>query len=373
VAAYVDVIKKIEFFWLQVARLPKKRINMLLIEDNPGDVRLVEEMLKEGSGADFELKTSTSLREGMRLIEDDHVDIVVLDLNLPDSTSYETFAKLYSRFPRLPIVVITGIKDDSLGIKAVKEGAQSYLSKQDLTPEFLIKTIRYSIERIRLKLAYEDLMHIILHEIRSPLAIIKEGASQMLDGIQGKLSGKQREYAEMVFDNGQRMERLINDLLEIAKIEIGTMKLETKRFDMAQLIRRTATGLKAVTDKKGLKLITSILEPKIEVVADPDRITQVIHNLISNAIKCTEKGEIVISLGADADNVECSVKDTGAGVDPALLPRIFDKYKQGGHGVQRSKGVGLGLFLWQGDHIHVRPSERFIKSGARLRCRSSGL
>ncbi len=124
-------------------------INILLIEDNPGDTRLIQEMMTEGRGARFKLECVDRLATGLARLVANDIGLVLLDLGLPDSQGFETFAKVYAETPRVPIVVLSGLADENLAIKTVHEGAQDYVVKGNLDSYSLLRTIRYAIERKR--------------------------------------------------------------------------------------------------------------------------------------------------------------------------------------------------------------------------------
>jgi PAS domain S-box-containing protein/putative nucleotidyltransferase with HDIG domain len=123
--------------------------NVLLIEDNPGDARLIREMLDEGGGDQFKLECADRLSTGLVRLVDNNIGLILLDLGLPDSQGFETFVKAYAQAPRVPIVVLSGLTDEKLAIKTVQEGAQDYLVKGRLDSSALVRTIRYAIERKR--------------------------------------------------------------------------------------------------------------------------------------------------------------------------------------------------------------------------------
>jgi diguanylate cyclase (GGDEF)-like protein/PAS domain S-box-containing protein len=122
-------------------------VSILLIEDNPGDARQVEEILKDVPGFRFKIEKADRLSKGLARLKAGDIDIVLLDLNLSDSSGFETFQKLHSHFPDIPSVLLTGLEDDELGLKAVREGAQDYLAKGNLDGNILARTIRYAMER----------------------------------------------------------------------------------------------------------------------------------------------------------------------------------------------------------------------------------
>ena len=122
---------------------------VLLIEDNPGDARLIELMLAEAPSAAFSLVTATRLSDGLEALLAKDADLVLLDLSLPDSHGIETFNKVYSHSPKVPIIVLSGNDDQALALYAVKSGAQDYLVKGRIDTELLTRAMNYSIERKR--------------------------------------------------------------------------------------------------------------------------------------------------------------------------------------------------------------------------------
>ncbi|MBI4289131.1 MAG: response regulator [Chloroflexi bacterium] len=124
-----------------------ENVKVLLIEDNPGDARLIREMLAEHRGATFDVEWRDDLAKGMKRLADGPVDLVLLDLTLPDSHGFNTFSSVQTTIPRLPIVVLTGLDDETIAVRAVRGGAQDYLVKGKVTGEQLARAIRYAIAR----------------------------------------------------------------------------------------------------------------------------------------------------------------------------------------------------------------------------------
>ncbi|HYH05014.1 MAG TPA: HD domain-containing phosphohydrolase [Bacillota bacterium] len=129
--------------------MEQKRYHILLIEDNPGDAGLIREYLNESKGKVFILETVERLGAGLKRLEFGCIDLVLLDLHLPDSSGFETFTKLYANYPQVPIIILSGNNDESLAVDAVSQGAQDYLEKGIYDGGLLIRAIRYAIERKR--------------------------------------------------------------------------------------------------------------------------------------------------------------------------------------------------------------------------------
>ena len=132
-----------------------KPTKILLIEDNPGDARLIKEMLKEGNKSKFEVMQAESLKEAFKNLDDGYFDIILSDLGLPDSWGLGTFVRIHDKAPKVPIIVLTGLDDETIGTEAVRDGAQDYLTKGNVEGNLLSRTIKYAIERKKVE---EDLL-----------------------------------------------------------------------------------------------------------------------------------------------------------------------------------------------------------------------
>jgi len=149
-----------------------KPIRVLLVEDNPGDFRLIQEMFKE-SKANIELKWARQLSTGLTNLKEEMFDVLLADLGLPDSQGIDTFKTIHEQAPKVPVVVLTGLADDGLAMRAVREGAQDYLVKGQIDSNLLIRAIRYAIER------YENLEQ--LRNTRVALALSEERFRNMIE------------------------------------------------------------------------------------------------------------------------------------------------------------------------------------------------
>lgn len=186
----------------------------------------------------------------------------------------------------------------------------------------------------------------VSHELRTPLAIIKEGISLILDKIPGEINKKQLKILDVSLHNIDRLARIINSLLDISKIEAGKVELKKVFVNMSDMIAHIASNFENTIKQKGLELKLDIDKGTEKIYADADRITQVVTNLLDNAIKFTDKGYIEISCKNKKGFVECSVADTGVGISMENLPKVFDKFQQFGRVAGAGeKGTGLGLSI----------------------------
>jgi PAS domain S-box-containing protein len=195
----------------------------------------------------------------------------------------------------------------------------------------------------------DDLVSTVSHELRTPLTTIREAVSQMLDGLLGDTTSEQREFLSMCLQDVDRLMRIINDLLDISKIEAKRVELHKHMVDIVELIQQVHNIFTPRFREKQLEGKVSFSHAHIEVYADRDKLIQVLTNLIGNALKFTNQGSIEISAVDKGDKVECSVLDSGIGIAPGDLAKVFEKFKQVGRVYgPGEKGTGLGLAIAKG-------------------------
>lgn len=195
----------------------------------------------------------------------------------------------------------------------------------------------------------DEFVGTVSHELRSPLSIIKEGINLVLDEIPGKINEKQSKILKTAKSNLDRLARIINDLLDISKIEAGEMKIKKEQIDITSLIRQVISSFELAIRDKGLVLKINFSKEGISIYADQDAIAQVINNLFDNAIHFTKEGHVEISVREKDNTIECSVSDTGIGISKENIPKLFGKFQQfariSGPG---RRGTGLGLSIVKG-------------------------
>ncbi|MFK7923139.1 MAG: response regulator [Bacteroidia bacterium] len=459
--------------------------HILLIEDNPGDVRLIQEYLKDAGLGGFKLHHEETLANGRKVLYQENIDIILLDLHVPDSMGFATFEKLYEEFPDYPFIVLTGMQDSSLGIRAVKKGAQDFLNKNEIEGKLLGHSINYAIQRQQLlrrlemaqrmakignwdlqlktnefncsRMIYEifgkgsgfefktledylseihsedqrevarqfqeayksasliqayhrvilpngQVKHLTLrgepekdssgklislvgtiqditeskqveklrkekelatasaklrqdflartsHEIRTPLNPILLLTNMLLGS---ELNQQQKEHVETIKNAGETLLAVVNDILDLAKIEAGKIVFSSHNFNLRQIFRSIEDIMELNAREKNLELIFEIGKTVPEnIIGDTVRLTQIFLNLIGNAIKFTHKGYIRVSASNihQADGkalLEFKVKDTGIGIPRSKLNEIFEGFKQLDVDTNRRYGgTGLGLTIVQ--------------------------
>jgi len=482
-------------------------MQILLVEDNPGDVRLIRHMLQSAPALAIELVNCERLDAALPRLRAQLFDLVLLDLSLPDSQGLATFETLYQHQPELPIIVLTGLDDEEFAVKAVRSGAQDYLVKGEINAQLLVRAIRYAIERKRsaealretqlryialfensnngiflisldgrylnlnskavamlacsttavlgepatdfrfsptigdlqqqiatllageqlpiyecllqqhtggqlplelnttlvrtaankplyiqsvarditkrrqieealraerIQLAQrvaertqelsavnakllrsarmkDEFLATVSHELRTPLSVILTITEAMEDQVYGELGAAQAKALQRMRKSGRHLLALINDILDVSKIEsgkldleIGPLSLQTICEDSLQMVQEAATA-------KQLKL-TATIDPTISLFyADGRRLMQMLVNLLNNAIKFTPHGGrigLTVHGERNHDVLYFTVWDTGIGIAEHDMPRLFQPFVQLDSRLAREyQGAGLGLAL----------------------------
>ena len=340
-------------------------LNILLIEDNPGDARIVEILLDESDLPECIITHCQTLGEGVSALMENDFDVVLLDLSLPDSRGFETLQRLISAKPDVNVVVMTGFSDKTLGLNAVKAGAQDFLTKGIFDADLLAKTLRYAIERknVLLKLAAatrarevaeesarmkEQFIASISHEMRTPMNAIY-GMSNLL--AQTTLDGEQRSFIDSVRQSSEILLGVINDILEISTLQNGKMSFESKNFDLHELMFNLVNVMQYKKDEKPLEF-QLFVDPSVPAILSGDklRLNQVLFNIVGNSVKFTDEGVVKINVQLvdnqkDTIIVRFVVIDTGIGIPEDKVDAIFESFTRVRTKDRIYEGTGLGLAI----------------------------
>lgn len=332
----------------------EESIKLLLVEDDAGDRKIVTLALAQFSDVvDFNIETAETLSEAIENLKNKDYNVVLLDLGLPDSRGLDTVQKTHEANPNIPIVVLTGLADEETGLEAMEKGAEDYLVKGKILEHTLIKTIRYAIERKRVenKLkeaveAKEKFISIVSHDLRVPLASIKESISIVIDGVTGKIKKEQKDCLDIAKRNVDRLNRLINDLLDFQKLGAGKMNFDIHDNNANDVAKEVYETMLSMAKKEGINLVLELDSNLPMAKFDKDKINQVLSNLVNNAIKFTKEGSITITTSKKGDVIQISVSDTGCGIKKEDLPKLFHEFAQlETTGIEKPKGTGLGLVI----------------------------
>lgn len=191
-----------------------------------------------------------------------------------------------------------------------------------------------------------DFVNAVTHELRTPLTSIMGYAEFLEEGIGGALSSQQLEFVHELVEGSKRLEALLNDLLDFARLEAGTFRLAVQPADLHRKIHEILASLRPQAHEAALRLVDCTPDEPLFLPMDAQRVGQVLINLITNAIKFTKAGGTIrIGTRREGDEIVCFVEDTGIGIDAADLPKLFNRFTQLETGLTKKAGVGLGLSI----------------------------
>lgn len=333
---------------------PTDRPKILVLEDEDTDFNL---LLAALGPARRRVTQVTSLRALAHIAALEKFDVILCDLNVDDSHGLDTFEHVNLVCPDTAIVVLSDYPDDGMAMAAIKRGAQDFIRKSTLGVENIALKIKFAIERNHLRCELEkaqmiskkqsefksDFLAHFSHEIRTPLnAVI--GTTCLME--ETKLDEDQRHLLANLKIGSERLLAIINDILDLSKIEAGKLAIVTSSFNVRDMVGEIVALFESVSVKKGIFLGTYI-DPKVPttIEADASRIRQILTNLFSNAAKFTDTGHIVTSVTMDQnDRIRFSVRDSGKGISDQGLANLFTPFNQD-HQDDMQQGTGLGLSL----------------------------
>lgn len=342
--------------------------NILYIEDDEGLARLLQKRLER---LRFNVDIAISAEAGMEYISQKKYDLILLDYHLPGMSGLDALDIIISTPATPPVILLTASGDEGVAVSALEKGAADYAVKDvgqsyfDLLPAVMQAAFTKEVllrenerQREELSIAKEkaeaanqaksNFLATMSHEIRTPLNVVV-GLTTVLS--RSNLNEEQRKIVTTLSSNADLLMKLINDLLDISRIEAGHVELESTRFAFSDVLDDIKTMFDEHARQKNIGLNFENATEKQFYFGDRIRVQQVLMNLVSNAIKFTEKGSVTVKTEyiERKDNKPCiklTVQDTGIGISAEKLPAIFNKFTQADETItRRYGGSGLGLSI----------------------------
>jgi signal transduction histidine kinase len=295
--------------------------------------------------------------------------VILMDVNMPDMDGYEACRQLKadSTLAEIPVIFITANDDQESLIKGFQVGGVDYIAKPFKEQEVIMRvethlkihTLTKALQsEVELRREAEEkandaneakskFLSFISHEMRSPLNAMIGFGEELVDSLDGEGQADHREDARSILRSGKHLLGLINNLLDLSKIEAGKMPLVLEDFSPTRLVDELARDIEPLINKRNNKLSVEANAVADSMHADPTKMKQVLMNLLSNASKFTDAGEIVVSLGASGDDaIQITVKDSGIGMSEEEMGRLFQAYNQANDSTSKNfGGTGLGLVI----------------------------
>jgi len=355
-----------------------KRVSIFVVRDREGLVKLsssggeavkrAEFLVKRSFPSEFipvEHKNNILIRalESRQLqIASSYQEVLFPDYTSDEALLIQQTLNVHSIFA-YPLIV----RDEVIGVMAIGLGEDAggvSAQEQDLMGR-LVGVIGIAIDNALLYKKIQDaniqlkeldklkdeFVSLASHELRTPMTIIKSYVWMLLEKKAGEINDKQKEYLEKTYHSTNRLIDLVNDMLNVSRIESGRMSVEAKEVDMIQLIAETMAEVKTRAQELGINLTLQNDENHVIAVCDPGKIKQVLINLVGNSLKFTPSGgSISISIldNSPIGMVRITVSDTGKGINPEDLAKLFQKFNMVGNShliKNKDQGTGLGLYL----------------------------
>lgn len=350
----------------------EKEIHVVVLDDEENILESVKRLFFRET---FGIATTSDHQTALQHIEKEKIKVVLSDQRMPNISGVEFLKHVREKYPDVVRILITGHADIQAAEDAINQGGVYRFINKPWNSDELKATVKQAMEHYDLvienrnlyestktkneelellnrkfKNMYEvqkEFTSTVSHELRTPLASIKSTVDLVLSGAPGPLTEDQTRFLGKTKNNVDRLNRLINDILDLTKLESGKQQLDLGFHDLVKVIEEDVDNHLEAAKEKGLYLKSEITEEFPNIPFDIDKMHQVLNNLIGNAIKFTQEGGVTVSCvnNADRNHIEVTVADTGPGIGEDDLGKLFQKFQQLGDPHQHSGGTGLGLAI----------------------------
>lgn len=351
---------------------PGSSVKILLIEDNLAEARFLQEVLKDSPCQPFSVVHVQRLKAALEQLKTTIFDAILLDLTLPDSQGLESLARLIEQVPSSPIVVLTNTNDDELAIMAVRQGAQDYLIKRQVTGTVLVRSLRYAIERkhtleslkamnqaleIRVQERTEELVKaqeknqlrsefvsMISHDIKNPLNTIL-ASTVLLQDYEEKLSQEKKlTLFQRIRSASKNMAQLLDEVLLLGEADSGQLQYQPKKINLEVFCRQLVEEIQNNLEQESEINFNFKLTVQ-EVIVDPNLLRRILINLLENAIKYSPQSQCIqFDVIIQDQTIDFCIQDQGIGIPADSFSQLFEPFHRAKN-VGSIPGTGLGLAI----------------------------
>ena len=365
-----------------------KTIKILIIEFSSQNILKIKEALSKPSSVSYELLWLQKEENLLKKVDEEEFNVILLSYNLPGANGLEILADLQYKDLHGPVIMMADRGDEEFATLAMREGAYDYVirekgfekglsivihnalrafeaqkEKERLQKEIAAKNIELEAANRKLKeldRIKSDFVANVAHEFRTPLTIIKGNTDLVIKGGLGEVTPEQKDMLGGAVNVANRLARLVNDLLDISKIESGKMKLKKESLNINKIIEENLTVFSKIMKDKKQAINKDLAKDMPDINADIDKTTQVFINLLSNAIKySSEGGKIIIKSTNLEKEIMVEISDTGEGIAPENIDTVFDKFAR--VTAEKKEGTGLGLPIAK-DIVALHNGRMWVKS-----------
>jgi signal transduction histidine kinase len=336
---------------------------ILVVDDEPTNVAVLERVLES---AGYQLTSASNGREALAILAQGPPDLVLLDIVMPEIDGFEVCRQIKTspQWCDIPVIMLTGLNDEEDYARAIACGADDFMTKSCAAPVLLARVrgyvrVKQAMEQLRTakaaaeaaNLAKSQFLANMSHELRTPLnAII--GCEMLLEEAEARDQEGLPSDLQKIHTAGKHLLVLINDILDLSKIEAGKMALCLETFAVAGMIQEIVTTIEPLVAKNANTLVVQVAEGVGTIHSDSTKIRQSLLNLLSNACKFTTQGTLTLvvrrAMQENAERVLFQIQDTGIGLSPAKIEKLFQPFTQADASTTRKySGTGLGLAITQ--------------------------
>lgn len=339
-------------------------LRVLVIENDSDHAWLLREALTLAAPGCVNVTDCRALCDAQTHVADGAFDAVITDLATSDNGDDATVQSIRDRFPNVPLLVLATTADEMTMMAGMAAGADEYLLKEQLDGEVLLRTVRHAVARKEAQLhahqaqesrvalsAMERMLAVVGHELRAPLAAIRLNAD-FVTQAENALNHAEMQCLDMIQSEAERLVKLVNDLLEAARLDSGKAKWKREAFDVIDVCRRAIDIVTPLADHDdgAVRLRFDPPVDSIRMVGDGGAIQRALINLLTNAIKHTPGGYVRLGCEANDQIIRIEVADTGRGMSQEVMEQLGRPFALNGGMIDVGdiSGAGLGLSICKG-------------------------